>query len=141
MQIRLDEETIKLIALFESVTRAEVRDCVVFEDAVVFIVNRGQAGAAIGEGGERIHRLRALLRRSVEVVEWADTPERFIRNLFHGFSVGGVHIERRGGRLTALVSIPSSEKPRAIGKQGRNLSRVRAILARHFGEIEAVVVT
>jgi len=140
MEIRLDEGTIKLIALFESVTRAEVRDCIPAEDKVIFIVGKGQAGAAIGEGADNIHRLRDILRKNVEIIEWADAPEAFVRNIFHAFKVSEVKIERRSGRNTAVVTVDPGEKARAIGKQGRNLHQAKAILARHFKEVEAVVI-
>ena len=140
MEIRLDEGTIKLIALFESVTRAEVRDCMPSDERVVFIVGKGQAGAAIGERGDNIRRLRELLRKNVEIIEWADIPEAFVRNIFHAFKVSEVKIERRKGRNTAIVTVGPGEKARAIGKEGRNLRQARNILARHFKEIEAVVI-
>jgi N utilization substance protein A len=140
MEIRLDEGTIKLIALFESVTRAEVRDCIPSEDRVVYIVGRGQAGAAIGERGDNIHRLRDMLRKNVEIIEWADVPEAFVRNIFHAFKVSEVKIERRSGRNTAVVTVDPGEKARAIGKAGRNLHQARNILARHYKEVEAVII-
>jgi len=140
MEIRLDVDTIKLIALFESVTRAGVRDCITAEDRVIFIVGKGQAGAAIGERGDNIHRLRDMLRKNVEIIEWADSPESFVRNIFHAFKVSEVKIERRGHRNTAVVTVDPNEKARAIGKQGRNLHQAKNILARHFKEIEAVII-
>jgi len=140
MEIRLDEGTIKLIALFESVTRAEARDCIISDERIVYIVGRGQAGAAIGERGDNIHRLRDMLRKNVEIIEWADVPEAFVRNIFHAFKVSEVKIERRKGRNTAVVTVDPGEKARAIGKEGRNLHQARIILARHYNEIEAVII-
>jgi N utilization substance protein A len=140
MEIKLDEGTIKLIALFESVTRAEVRDCIPSEDRVIFIVGKGQAGAAIGERGDNIHRLRDMLRKNVEIIEWADNAESFIRNIFHAFKVSEVKIEKRRNRNTAMVTVDPNEKARAIGKEGRNLHQAKSILARHYKDIEAVMI-
>jgi N utilization substance protein A len=140
MDIVLDDSSLKLISLFESVTRAEVRDCIPAEDRVVFIVGRGQAGAAIGERGENIRRLREILRRGVEIIEWSDKPEEFIRNIFHAFNVSEVKIEKRGSRNTAVVSVDPQQKARAIGKAGRNLHQARDIIARHFKGIDAVMI-
>ncbi|MEM2869891.1 MAG: NusA-like transcription termination signal-binding factor [Thermoplasmata archaeon] len=140
MEIKLDEDALKLIALFETVTRAEVRDCIASEERVIFIVGEGQARAAMGERGQRLKRLRSLLKKNVEVIEWSGEPERFIRNIFHNFKVRGVRLERRAGRLTAVVEVDPDEKARAIGKGGRNLYQAREILARHFGDIDGLVV-
>jgi len=140
MEIKLDDSSLKLISLFESVTRAEVRDCLSIEDRVIYIVNKGQAGAAIGEKGDNIHRLRDILRKNVEIIEWSDRPEDFIRNIFHAFKVTDVRIEKRGSRNTAIVSVDPLQKARAIGKQGRNLHQARDIIARHFQGIDAVMI-
>ena len=140
MEIRLDDGTIKLIALFESVTRAEVRDCIPTDERVVFIVGKGDAGAAIGERGDNIRRLREMLRKNVEIIEWADIPEAFVRNIFHAFKVSEVKLEKRSGRNTVVVTVDPAEKARAIGKQGRNLHQAKSILARHFKDIDAVVI-
>jgi N utilization substance protein A len=140
MEIKLDDSSLKLISLFETVTRAEVRDCLTIEDRVIYIVNKGQAGAAIGEKGDNIHRLREILRKNVEIIEWSDRPEDFIRNIFHSFKVTDVKIEKRGSRNTAVVSVDPLQKARAIGKAGRNLHQARDIIARHFQGIEAVMI-
>jgi len=140
MEIVLDDSSLKLISLFESVARAEVRDCIPAEDRVVFVVGKGQAGAAIGERGDNIRRLKEILRRNVEIIEWSDRPEEFIRNIFHAFNVSGVKIEKRGSRNTAVVSVDPQQKARAIGKAGRNLHQARDIIARHFKGIDAVMI-
>jgi len=140
MEIVLDDSSLKLISLFETVTRAQVRDCVPAEDRVVFIVSRGQAGAAIGERGDNIRRLREILHKNVEIIEWSEKPEEFIRNIFHAFKVSDVKIERRGSRNTAIVTVDPQQKARAIGKAGRNLHQARDILARHFQGIDAVII-
>ena len=140
MEIRLDDSSLKLIALFETVTRADVRDCMGLEDRVIFIVDRGQAGLAIGEKGDNIRRLREILRKNVEIIEWSEKPEEFVRNIFHAFKVREVRIEKRGSRNTAIVSVDPGEKARAIGRQGRNLHQARDILARHFQQIDAVMI-
>jgi N utilization substance protein A len=140
MEIKLDLDSLKLIALFESVTRAEVRDCIASDDKVIYIVQKGQAGAAIGEKGENIHRLRELLRKNVEIIEWADVVEEFVRNIFHKYKVSEVKIERRNNRNTAVVTVDPDQKARAIGKQGKNLHDARDILKRHYKEVEAILI-
>ncbi len=49
----------RYIALFESISGASVKDCIVdeVEQRAIFIVNQGQVGVAIGKGGRNIHTL------------------------------------------------------------------------------------
>jgi hypothetical protein len=53
MNIKFDSDIILSINLFSDVTSVMPRDCINFEDKVVFVVNQGQAGLAIGKNGIR----------------------------------------------------------------------------------------
>ena len=59
MQIKLTSDELRLMSLFQSVTSATARDCIVDEkmDRVIFVVNKGQMGLAIGKGGSTIKQL------------------------------------------------------------------------------------
>ena len=70
-KIKLTSDELRLISLFQGVTNATARDCVVDEkmDRVIFIVNKGQMGLAIGKGGMTIKQLQSVIGKSVELVE------------------------------------------------------------------------
>ena len=53
MGIKYDTNTIQLINLFESVSSVKVKDCLVNEN-IIFIVNKGYMGKAIGRNGVKI---------------------------------------------------------------------------------------
>jgi len=52
----------RYIALFESISGASVKDCIIDEEQerAIFIVNQGQVGVAIGKGGRNIHTLERM---------------------------------------------------------------------------------
>lgn len=52
----------RYIALFESISGASVKDCIVdeVEQRAIFVVNQGQVGVAIGKGGRNIHTLERM---------------------------------------------------------------------------------
>jgi N utilization substance protein A len=57
--IKITCDEMRYIALFESISGASVKDCIVdeAEARAIFIVNPGQVGVAIGKGGRNIHTL------------------------------------------------------------------------------------
>lgn len=129
--IVFNEETLRYISLFESITRTRVRDCLETEDKLVFVVEPGQANRAVGKGGENVIKLKNTTGKDIQVIEYSDDPEKFIRNVFYAYNVKKVEIETRGKIIHATVTVDSKVKGRAIGKNGRNLKIARDIVNRH----------
>ncbi len=141
--IKLTGEEMRYIALFENVTGATARDCVIDEkvDRIIFVVNPGDIGLAIGKKGSRIKLLNKMVSKDVEVVEYAETPEVFIRNSLSPAKVRELRIiDRPDGRRVAVANIEPRDKGVAIGKNGRNAERTRLFAKRYF-QIEDVVIT
>ena len=59
MAIRLSDEARQLAALFESETKATVRDCVIDDDhgRVLLLIKPGEMAQAIGPAGEHVSRV------------------------------------------------------------------------------------
>ena len=135
--ITFDQNTIRYISVFEKVTKTHVKDCIETQDKLVFIVARGQIGAAIGKKGENVKRLHEMFKKNLDVIEYSEDHERFLRNIFHNYKIKRVEIEKRGLKIHATVSVESKDKGKIIGKDGRNLKLARDILTRHT-EIEGL---
>ncbi|MEI6796749.1 MAG: NusA-like transcription termination signal-binding factor [Methanomassiliicoccales archaeon] len=129
--ITFTEDTLRYISLFESITRTHVRDCMEAEDKLVFVVEPGEANRAVGKGGENVIRLKNTTGKNIQVIEYSDEPEAFIRNVFYNYNVQSVVIENRGNIVHATVTVDPAVKGRAIGKSGRNLRIARDIVSRH----------
>ena len=52
-KIKLTSDELRLMSLFQSITSATARDCIMDErmERVIFVVNKGHMGLAIGKGG------------------------------------------------------------------------------------------
>jgi len=130
-EVTFDEQTIRYVALFQELTNTTVVDCVETPDRIIFVVKEGQIGRAIGKRGDHIARLRRKLNRDIHVVEFAEKPERFIANVFRNYEVKKVEIEDRHGVAHATVTVETTKKGKAIGRDGRNLRAARDLIARH----------
>ncbi len=131
-EVTFTEDTLRYASLFQEVTRTQVRDCLDTADRIVFVVPKGEIGRAIGKKGENVAKLRRLMRRDILVVEFSEVPEAFIANVFRNYKVKKVEIEQRGDVTHATVTVDTTLKGRAIGREGKNLRIARDLIARHF---------
>jgi N utilization substance protein A len=141
--IRLTSKEMSYIALFENMTGATARDCIVDDELnrIIFIVKEGDLGVAIGKNGKNIHLLERMTSKKHEVIEYADNPAQFIRNALKPARVNEVRItERPDGKSIAVVSVNPRDKGVAIGKNGRNAERIRFLAKRYF-QIQNVSIT
>lgn len=141
--IKFTSTEMRYIALFESITGASVKDCIVDEEQgrVIFIVNEGQVGVAIGKGGRNIRTLERMTGKKHEIIEYSEDPAQFIKNALKPAVVKEIRItERPDGKTIAVVSVNPRDKGVAIGKNGRNAERLRFLAKRYF-QIQNVSIT
>jgi N utilization substance protein A len=141
--IRLTSKEMRYIALFESITGATVRDCIVDDEQnrIVFVVKEGDVGVAIGKGGKNIHLLERMTGKKHEIIEHSTNPQQFIKNALKPAHVTEIRItERPDGKSIAVVSVNPRDKGVAIGKNGRNAERIRFLAKRYF-QIQSVSIT
>ncbi len=141
--IRLTTKEMRYIALFESITGATVKDCIVDDEQsrIIFVVKEGDIGVAIGKGGKNIHLLERMTSKKHEIIEHSTNPQQFIRNALKPAHVNEIRItERLDGKSIAVVSVNPRDKGVAIGKNGRNAERIRFLAKRYF-QIENVSIT
>jgi len=109
-----------------------VRDCVINKDSAVFIVSEGELGRAIGKGGSAIMRVKDAFRRKIDVVEHAEDPERFVRNIFSSVEIKNLKIEETGGGKVAYVTVDPRDRGAAIGRNGERVKLARMLMQRYF---------
>ena len=139
VSITFNEKTLLLMSLFENVAKVPAKDCVETKDKVVFIVNKGLLGRAIGKDGRNIKLMKKRLNKDVHLVEHSDDPQEFVKNVFCYYDVKKVELEKRGNITHATVTVDPKNKAKAIGREGRNLKIARDIIARHH-DVQSVCV-
>ena len=142
-KIKLTSDELRLMSLFQSITSVTARDCVVDDkmDRVIFILNKGQMGLAIGKGGATIRQLQNVVARKVELVEYSDDASDFVRNILNPQMVNDVKItQRTDGSKQAVVLVDAKRKGVVVGKEGRNAEKARFLAKRYF-QISNVLIT
>lgn len=140
-EVKLSTEGIRYIALFENLTGARVRDCYedMENDRLVFVVKNGDMGLAIGKGGDRINRVKKAISKHIEVIEYSEDPVEFVKNAFHPVSIKGVSIAERDDKRIAYVDVPTKEKGLAIGRDGKNIEKIKKLSARHHNIDDVII--
>jgi N utilization substance protein A len=141
--IKITCDEMRYIALFESISGASAKDCIIDEEQgrAIFIVNQGQVGVAIGKGGRNIHTLEKMTGKKHEIIEYSEDPVQFIKNALKPAAVREVRItERTDGKTIAVVTVNPKDKGVAIGKNGKNAERLRFLAKRYF-QIQNVSIT
>jgi N utilization substance protein A len=141
-KIKLTAEEMRYIALFESITGATAKDCIIDDrqNKLVFITKEREGGLAVGRYGGKVKILKRMTGRDIDIIEYSDNPVDFIKNAFIPVKVQDVRLtEKLDGRKIVVVKIDEREKGLAIGRKGERANRIRQ-LARKYFNIDNVII-
>lgn len=138
----MDTEGIRYIGIFESITGAGVKDCVVNSEAnkVILVVKKGDMGLAIGKGGSNITKVKDMIRKDIEVVEHSTDAKEFIENLFRPAEIKSVELlTDDNGKSCAYVAVLTKQKGIAIGKNGERIKKVKLLVKKNLSIDDVVI--
>jgi len=142
VNIKFTTNEIRYIALFESMTGAMVKDCIVDDKngKITFLVKKGDMGLAIGRRGSNVTKVQKAVDKGVEVIEHSDDPVEFIANLFAPTKLRSIRIlQRENGEKIATIEVNPKDRRAVIGRRGQNIERAR-ILARRQHNISNIII-
>lgn len=128
------------MSVFQNISGATAKDCVIDSRVgrVIFVVNKGEMGLAIGKSGETIKKVQKVLGKQVELVEWSDNAKQLILNSLNAQLVSEIRVvEKPNGSITATVIVDQKKKGAVLGKGGRNAEKARLLAKRYFS-VEAI---
>jgi N utilization substance protein A len=131
-KIRLGSDDIKYITLFETLTGARVKDCIQVENAMGFLVDKGDMGLAIGKNGANIEKVRTALGRIVFVAEFAEDADDFVKNMFSPVKIKNVRIRETAGEKVADIDVARGDRKRVIGQEGIRIKIAKELSKRHY---------
>jgi len=134
-KIKLTSEELGLISLFQSISGATAKDCIIDNkmNRVIFVVNKGEMGLAIGKKGQSIKTLENLIGKPVELVEYSDDPKEFIEKAINIKYIYDVRLtEKLDGTKIGVIVVDQRHKGAAVGREGRNVEKVRLLVKRYF---------
>lgn len=139
MEIKFDTETIRLITLFENLTGAPVKDCIVdnLTNTVYLIIEEGKVGIAIGKNGNKIKKVEELVGKNIKVFEFSENLETFVKNIIP--QVTSIKTKNENGKKIVEISVDKKDRPIVIGRDGKNLKIYKEILQRSYGIDDLII--
>lgn len=131
MEVKYDTETIRLITLFENITGAPVKDCLLDEvsNTAYFIVGEGKVGIAIGKNGATVKRVENLIKRTVKVYEFSEDITTFIKGLIP--QAIEIKIRNKDEKIEIEIKVGKNHRAIVIGRDGKNLKLYKEIVQRN----------
>lgn len=128
----------KFISMFETLTRAKVKDCLLVDETIFFIVQPGQIGKAIGKKGANIKRLKSLMKnKEFRIVEFNPGITQFVKNLFYPIQIKSIEQKED---VIEVAAPDLKTRGLLIGRGAKNLRNYEAIVNRYFTIKEIKVV-
>jgi transcription termination/antitermination protein NusA len=143
-EIKLSADQMGLISIFQSMSGATVRDCIVDDKVgrLIFVVSKGQMGLAIGKKGSTIQNIERVIKKPVEVVEWSDDPVEMIKNALDPRAIQEVRVsDRLDGTKSMSVIVDARRKGAIVGRGGKNAEKVRLIARKYFNISNIQIIT
>lgn len=126
----------KFISLFETITGARLKDVVNEEGRLLFIVEEGEIGKAIGKSGVNAKRLENVLNKRIKVIEFNNDLLHFVRNLIYPLAVKEIKEENK---IVTIFGQDGKTKGLLIGRDAQNLRAYENVVKRYF-EIDGIKV-
>lgn len=120
----------KIISVFETMTGARLKDC--FENKnqqLVFVVEPGHMGKAIGKNAVNVRKLEALLKKRIKILEFNESVIGFIANLIYPLKPMDI-VENEGEVVITGGDVKT--KGLLIGRNFQNLEETKSIVNRYF---------
>jgi len=148
--IKIDRESMELISLFNNISGAIIKDCLVFKspenssEVIIFLVKKQDVGKAIGKAGEHVKDLMAKLQKKIDVIPFSDDIYEFIQFILNttknSIKVQSIEVkESKIGKKTVIISVRPQDRGKAIGKDGSMIKKIKELVIRHF-EVNNVII-
>jgi transcription termination/antitermination protein NusA len=132
-----DENSLKIISLFESISGAKIKDCINEEEKITFIIDKGSMGLAIGKHAQTLNRIESLLKKPVKMIEFDEDVIEFIRHIVFPINMFEISIE---GKIITIKGHDTKTKGILIGRERSNLKKLLRTVKRFFDIDEIKVV-
>ena len=108
-------------------------------DRIIFVIKKGDMGAAIGRKGSNINRVKKSVGKQIEIVEYSDDVKEFLENLFQPAAIKNVMVVNKNNKRLAYVEVANKDKGIAIGRDGRNILKAKMLAQRHHGVDDIII--
>jgi N utilization substance protein A len=135
--MKFDTETIRLMILFENLTGAAVKDCIVDEDTICFVIEEGKLGIAIGKNGNSVKNAENMINKTIKLFEFSSDLSTFVKNIIP--KATSVTINNDGDKVIIEIKVERNDRPLVIGRDGKNLKMFKELLKRSYNVSDLII--
>ncbi len=133
--MKFDLKLIGYITTFENITHAKVRDCFFDKDEIlVFVVDEGEIGKAIGKNGSNVKRISFVLKKRLKIIEFSKDPVVFVKNCLQPLKVNASLVDGK----VVIKCETKQEKGLVFGRDRNNFHAMQELIKK-FYPVEIVV--
>ena len=131
MKLTFDTDTIRMITLFENITHAPVKDCMIDKDSntVYFLIEEGKIGVAIGKNGSSVKQAERAIGKTIKLFESSNDLVSSVKKMIP--QATSIKVKNEDGKVTVEIRVEKKNRPIVIGRNGRNLKLYRELLKRN----------
>jgi NusA-like KH domain protein len=129
--MRLTSDEIFYLNALNTASGANARDCVIQGKVIAFLLKKKELGKAIGKDASAVKKLRQKLKLNVELLEYAEGVEEFIKKALYNVKVKRVQVSEKNGKKIASVSLEPGEKRTLLNGMAR-VKRIKALAQRNY---------
>lgn len=159
--MKLTNEELTLMNLFEGLTEVVPVICKVYDEAVFYLVDKKDIPKLVTAGLKSLMKKRGLnvalrsrktaisalakelskfIRKRIYIVFYESELEKFVRNFFSLLSTDSIQIrEGKDGAKTVLITVNPARKGAIIGKGGLRIKAGKDIMSALFN-VEAIII-
>src|SRR3989344_8221458 len=136
MKITYDVDSIKHIALIETLSRVKVKDLFKLNGVIYCVVAKNDVNKLIGSKVIKIRKIQDMLKKRIKVIGFDDDINVFVKNYLHPLKVDKV--ENQDSNL--IISCKDSKtKGLLIGRSRSGLIDLKRVVSRYFNISEIKV--
>lgn len=132
MSVKISQEDIQTMALFEKMAKTTVIDYYKSDDELNFVVECRNLNDVVGPQGKRIKEIQSKFGRNIKVFKYSPKIKEFTENLLP-VPLKSFEISQNNGEKIIKISVDTKDKGLAIGRGGKTIKNASTLLKRIFG--------
>ncbi len=132
MSVKISQEDIQTMALFEKMAKTNVVDYYKSDDELNFVVECRNLSDVVGPQGKYIKEIQSRFGHNIKVFKYSPEIKEFTENVLP-VPLKSFEISEKGGKKAIKISVEQKDKSLAIGRGGKTIKNASTLLKRIFG--------